>query len=288
MDKIQFDVNGVTVNMDKEEVSKAIETGKVELKSDDLVAYSKEDFETFTNNLSAKADKEYIKGRVDSAEMLQKALREKAGFDFSVKVIKNETDNVDFEKTAETLIQNITPEFETKLNIKPNEKIQELETKFNTLQQNYTNLETTHNEYKQSIIEKETRHKKDTTLLGFIPDNLVVDKDIALLALKQKAGLDIDFTEDGKPIAIINGQKTQDKLMQDVLINEDIVSEKLMALNLLAKKEGGKGEGDNLGDPKASDYDKFVKEMSENGIEQGSEKFQQEMNIRISNKTLKI
>ena len=52
MSKVIFNVNGFDVEMDSEEVSKGIEAGKVELKSDDLITYNKEGFEKFKTNLA--------------------------------------------------------------------------------------------------------------------------------------------------------------------------------------------------------------------------------------------
>lgn len=269
MDKVIFEVNGVPVEVPKEEVSKAIETGKVEVQAENLITYSKDDFDTFTSNLS---NEEYKKGKTAGEEMLIKTAKEKNGLDFEGK---------SFEKYDEALKNKIISE----ANIKPNEKITELENKFNTLQESYASLETTHNEYKQGISEKQTRQKKDAEILKYIPKDVIVESDLALMALKQKAGLDVEFSEDGKPILLINGQKAQDNVMNDVLITQDAVLDKLTALNLIAKKEGGRGQGDQVQGKKGS-YEAFVKEMEANEVPMNSEKFQSELNKRLKDGTL--
>jgi len=280
MDKVVFNIGGVNIEMDKEEASKAIEAGEpIELKNDDLVTFTKDEYATVKSTL---ANDEYIKGRVDSAEMLQKAVKDKTGFDFSVKVVKNEKNNVDFDATANVFVNSITPLIEAKASIEPNEQVNELKGKLTSMQDNYTNLETEFNTYKGDITKKETRTNKDNTILGFIPDNIIVSKKIALLTLKSESGLDIG--ENG--IALFNGETKRDKLEQDIKLDKDIVIEKLTTLGLIKKQEGGKGGDDELGDGKQGNYEKFVKEMENNNIQAGSEKFSLEMNKRLKEKTL--
>jgi hypothetical protein len=280
MEKVIFNIGGVNIEMDKEAASKAIEAGEtIELKTEDLITYKKDEFDTFKSNL---ANDEYIKGRLDSAEMLQKAVKEKTGFDFSVKVVKNEKNNVDFEATAEGFVNSISPLIEAKANIAPTEQVNDLKGKLTTLQTNYTTLETGFNDYKTTIVEKETRFKKDSAILAFMPDNLIVDKDIAMMALKTKAGLDVD--NDG--FALINGETSQDKLMQNIPLSKDIITDKLTTLGLIKAKEGGRGGGDDTGNGAATSYEKFIIEMESNKIPAGSENFQIEMNKRIKDKTL--
>jgi len=269
MDKVVFNVGGVNIEMDKEEVSKVIETGApIELKSDDLVAYKTDEFETFKSNL---ANDEYKKGKTAGAEMLIKEAKERNGLDFEGKTLDN------FEKAFKDQIIKES-------NIKPTEQIQELKKQNNTLRENYTNLESEFNTFKTDITQKETRASKDAMLMGLIPDNTIVSKKIALLTLKSESGLDVD--ENG--ITLINGIKQQDsKLMQDIAINKDIVTEHLTTLGLLKAKEGGKGGSDDLGG-KAGSYDAFAKEMAANNIQAGSEQFNIEMNKRIKDKTLTL
>lgn len=266
MNKVEIVIGGVNIEMDKEEISKAIETGKVELKADDLVLYKSDEFETFKTNL---ANDEYKKGKTAGEEMLIKTAKERNGLEFEGK---------SFDKYDEALKAKVISE----ANIKPNEQIEKLQGDLKTLQTNYSTLETEYNGFKSTITEKEARFKRDSSLLSFMPDNLVVDKDIALMALKTKAGLDVD--ENG--FALINGQPTQDKLMQNIPLSTDIINDKLNVLGLLKKKEGGNGGYDEPGGKTASSYDKFVKEMGNNDISEGSEKFQIEMNKRLSEKTL--
>jgi hypothetical protein len=271
MDKIEFNVNGVIVEMEKEEVSKAIEAGKVEIKSESLIAYEKEKFDEFKTNL---ADDEYKKGKTAGSEMLIKEAREKYELDFEGKTIEN------FADAFKTKIEKDSK-------IEPSKKIQELEADKAKLQGNLNTLQGEFETFKTTITEKETRSKKDNAILSQLPDNLIVDKDIALLTLKQKAGLDIDFNEDGKKVITVNGAIQKDETtLSPIEISKDYLTDKLKSLGLVKQKEGGSGGGDEPGGGAAGSYDKFVKEMAANGKAEGSEEFNIEMNKRIANKTL--
>lgn len=265
---LKLNLAGNIIEMESEDVSKAIETGELTIATDDLTIYKNDDFETFKTNYGGD---EYKKGKVAGVEMLIKEAKERNGLDFEGKT---------FEKYDEALKAKVISE----ANIKPTEQITELERQKKALQDNYTSLEGEFTTFKTNVTEKETRTKKDNTILSLIPDNIIVDKDIALLTLKAKAGLDVD--DNG--IALINGLTTRDKLEQDIPLSKDIITEKLTLLNLMKKTTGGKGGGDEIGGGSAGSYEKFVIEMENNNTKPGSEKFSEEMNKRIKDGTLKM
>jgi hypothetical protein len=272
MEEIKFNVNGVEVSMGKEDVSKAIETGTVEIKSEELVAYKKDEFDTFKTNL---ANEEYKKGRTAGEEMPIKAAREELGLEFEGKTMNN-------------LLDAFKEKVISDAKIEPTKKIQELETEKKTLQDNFTNLQGEYDTFKTTVTEKENKFKKDNAILSYMPENMLVDKDIALTVLRQKAGLDISFDESGKKLLTINGEVKKDELLNPVELSQDHITEHLKTFGLLPKKEGGNGGTDEPGGGNASSYDKFVKEMETAGSPQGSEKFQLEMNKRIKEGSLKI
>lgn len=271
MSKVKFNIGGVIVEMESEEVSKAIEAGEITIQSDDLVTYKKDQFETFKTNL---ANEEYKKGKTAGEEMLIKTAREKHGLEFEGK-------NFD----------NFTEAFKTKIladaKVEPTKRIKELETDLEKVQGNYKTLESEFNGFKTQITEKETRFKKDNALLSFIPQTgLKVNKDITLLALKNQAGIDIAFDESNTMFITENGQPVKDNKLLSYVDPKQYIQDKLTALELIDKPSGGKGEGDDNKGGSASNYDKFVKEMEANNISEGSEKFGEEMNKRIKDKTL--
>jgi hypothetical protein len=272
MDKIKLNIGGVILELDKEEASKAIEAGELVVNSNDMVVYKKDEFETYKTNIS---NEEYKKGKTAGVEMTIKDAREKYALDFEGK---------SFDNFAEAFKNKIL----TEAKVEPSKKIQELEADKNKLLQNYQNLEGEFNTFKTGIQEKEVKQKKDNTILSFIPkEGLKVGSDIALMALRSR-GVDVAFDEGGNAIPTINGEPVKDqKTLQPVALNS-FISEQITGLGLLEKPAGGTGGGDEPGGGKATDYEKFVKEMEANGIDRGSEKFNQEMNKRLSDKTLRI
>lgn len=294
MATVKININGTLIEVDKEQVSKAIETGEVKLESDKLIAknddtvvYTKDEFETFKSNF---ANTEYKKGRVDSAEMLIKAAKNHGNLDFEGKIVKTEAgDNVDFEKTAEQFWSKANPLIEDRLKLEPNEQIKTLKSDLEAVRTNYGNLESEFNTYKSNISEKETRSKKDGLLKSYLPnEGLKIDSDITLMALKTKAGIDIDYDEQGKEFITVNGQMVKDEKLHQPVEPKSFIEQKLTALDLVKKPGGGTGEGDNLGAAKEGSYDDFVKRMKAQNIEEGSQEFAEKLNAELSAGTVKM
>ena len=279
MDKIKINIGGTIVEMEKSEVSSAIETGEIKVNSDNLtvldksvnhVVYTPEEHETFVKNSQSAG---YTDGKIAGEEMSVKAAREKFGLEFEGKKVDN-------------LIEAFKTKTLTEANIKPSERIKELEGEFSTLQKNYNDLEGNFDTFKTTISEKETRSKKDNSILALMPDNVIVDTDIALMSLKAKTGLDVTFSEAGVALQTLNGQTVKDKSLEPLPLTKEDIAEKLGALGLLKIKEGGPGGDDELGAGTAGGYTAFIKEMGDAGKPQGSEAFQEELNKRISANTI--
>lgn len=272
MGKITFVVGGVNIEMEQEEVSKAIETGKLELSSEELITYKKDDFEVFKTNLS---NDEYKKGKAAGVEMTVKDAREKHGLEFEGKSIDN-------------LIDAIKTKTLTEAKVEPSKKIQELESDKAKLLANYQEIETQFSTFKNEVTGKETRTKKDNTLLSFIPkDSILVSQNIALLALKND-GIDADITDTGLFVPTINGQvKKNDKTLEPEGF-ETIIQERLKALGLIKEKQGGSGGSDEPGGGSAGSYESFVSRMEANNINEGSIAFSEKMQEEMKAGTLKI
>ncbi len=270
---VKLNIGGVVVEMENDDLTKGIESGEIEIKTDDLVVYKTDQFESFKKNLS---DDEYKKGKSAGYEMIVKEARDKFG-------IQIEGKNLD----------NFADAFKTKIieesKIEPSKKIQELEEEKKKLQTNYANLETEFSGFKTTIQEKESRAKKDNTLSSFLPvTGLKVDHDITLLALKTKAGIDIAFDENNTMMITENGIVVKDQKTLMPIEPKSFIESKLQQLDLIQKATGGGGGGDEGGGGQASSFDKFTKEMETNGVSEGSLKFQEEMAKRIKEGTLKL
>lgn len=279
MAKIKFNIGGVIIEKEFDEISQAsekgteikIESDKLIVKSEDNIVYKKEDFETFKTNLS---NDEYKKGKTAGIEMAVKDAKEKHGLEFEGRSMDNFADA-------------FKNKIESDSKIEPNAKVKELQTDLESVRGNYTSLQSDFDTYKTGIAEKETRAKKDATLLSFIPENgLKVSRGITAMALKTESGIDIDYDEHGKSVVTMNGEIVKNKTTLAPIDPATFITEQLTSLDLIKKADGGKGGGDDTGNGSVSNYDKFVEEMEANDISEGSEKFGIEMNKRIKEKTL--
>jgi len=276
---VKINLGGTIVEMEKEAVSSAIEAGELTIETSNLmvldkstepIVYTKDEHEKFIANTEKTI---YETNKNTGEEMAVKKFRDDLSLSFEGKTVGN-------------LLEAYKAKIISEANIKPTEKIQELERDLGTLRTNYSGLQSEYDTFKTTITEKETRGKKDNTLLKFIPDNLIVSKDIALMALKAQAGIDVDFSETGTPLQMINGQLQKDKSLEPLLLNKDFLTESLKTLGLLKASEGGPGGGDEPGGGASGGYAAFIKEMESNDTPQGSLKFQEELNKRIAAKTI--
>jgi len=279
MEKIKITFGGQIVEVEKTAVSEALEAGELKIetdkefivKTDDIITYSKEDFETFKTN---HGNAEYKKGKIAGYEMLVKEAKEKEGI---------EVDGKNFDVFSSELKKKVLADAK----IEPTKKIMELENDLKTVRTNYTNLEGEFNTFKEGQLEKETRLKKDNILSGFIPsEGLKVGSDITLMALKTKAGIDINFTDDNKSVITVNGEVVKNPTTLEPVDSKDFIANKLKEMDLISKPNGGAGGSDETGQAKAGSWDSFVIEMKNNDIEQGTDKFSEEMDKRIKDKTL--
>jgi hypothetical protein len=275
---MKFKIGQVEIEMQDEDVSKAIETGELELKSDkliekteDTIIYSKDDFETYTKNIK---DEEYKATKVKAKEMAMKTIRDEFGFTF---------EGYQDEKVfASTVKEKIIEEAK----IDPSKKVEELNKDLKLVRENLKTKETEFETFKQSIQQKETRAKKDSIISTLIPkEGLVVSSDITLMALKNK-GFDVNITETGKNEFVFNGEVIKDPSTLEATDGKSFVLDKLKEMELISKPGGGNGGDDETGGGKEGGYEAFVKEMKAQDIEEGTSKFSEEMTKRIKDKTL--
>lgn len=273
MEEIKLKIGGVEVAVSKEDYEKGIEAGELSINSDSIVAYEKDAFESFKENLKKDGYKE---GKIAGEEMTIKAGKEKFGLDFEGKTVDN-------------LMAAFKNKVLEEAKIEPSKKIKELEEEKSKLQNNYQELETQFSTFKTSIETEKQQAKKDQAFMSFIPETgLKVDRDVAAVVLKTKGGFDLDFSEDGKPILKKGEQVIKDEKTLNPVNPADYLTSQIEAFGLFEEKKGGRGADDEPGKGQATDYDKFVKEMEEKGVSRGSQDFQKELNSRMKEGTLKI
>lgn len=272
MDKIKFIVGGKTVEVEREQLDQMLEKGEVNVPVDGLVIRTSEEEETFKTNL---AKVKYDDGKKAGAEMVIKEGREAFGLEFEGKTIQNFGEALKSKALTEAKIE-------------PDKRIKELEGDVETLRGNLKTVQGTFDSYKEQVIAEKTRGKKDTFLLGLIPDQgLRVSKSITLSALKTEGGIDIDYTEEGTPFVTVNGVAQKNDTDLTYTNPKIFIGEKITEMGLIDKPGGGGGGGDDTGGGGTpGSYDAFVKEMLGKDIHEGSLEFSEEMNKRINDKTL--
>ena len=266
-----IDINGVQVEIAEDELSKAVESGKLEIKTN-LVTYKPEDFETFKTNL---ANDEYKKGRTAGEEMTVKALKQKAGIEIEGK---------DPDKFLEVFKSNVLEQAK----IEPSKKIEELTKDNENLRKTYGELETTFNTFKTEITQKETRAKRDSELLKVLPLEGLKVKQADALDLMKLRGFDVDYDESGKLIPLKNGKVVKDEKLSQPIDIKTFAENALKSLDLFDKPQGGRGESDSDGKDKPGSFEAFTKEMKNKGVEDTSIDFKEEMQKRIMSGTLSV
>jgi len=280
MATIKFNINEEIVEMDSEEVSKAIEAGEVKIesenlivKSEDNIIYTKAELETYNTNIK---NEEYKNGKIAGEEMAFKAMKNASGYE------------IEGYKDAKTFVSTLKTKVIEDAKIAPDKKILELTSDNDKLRTNYETLEGKFDTFKSGVTEKETRTKKDTELFTYLPtEGLKINQKLTLMALKSEAGIDLAYGEDGKSFITVNGEMVKNDRALPVEPKE-FLETKLTAMDLITKNGGGGGGGDDTGDGKAGSYENLVKRAKAQNIEEGSQAFSEMLSKEIKDGTTKM
>lgn len=266
-----------TLKLESGTLKAAIEGDEeVEITIPELVIKTKEENERFMQNIDndkkSRYDSGVEKGEKEAVLRVAKSLNIEIGDDKAKKI-----DNL-LPLYKESII--------TESKIEPDKRIKSLETELETIRGNYKTLEGDFSSYKNTIETEKQGLKDDQEIMKSIPKeniNYSVPEDDLLFLVKRKQkfgrvdGKLLALGEDGQPIK--SGATLDPKPLKEIV--SDLVKPYML------KPNGGTGDTDynnNNSDP--GSYEAFVKEMETNEIAIGTEKFQQEMQKRIQNKTL--
>lgn len=240
---------------------------EVTIELPELIIRTKDENETFVNNLKNEA-------KAAGVEMAVKEARNNLGLEFEGKTIENLLDahgkKVVADKKAELG--------------EPNKRIEELTADVSKLQNVVKEKDTAYETLQNQIKQTENARKLDTKLMGLIPDNITLKKEQVLTLFKSE--YDTSLAEDGENIVI---KKDGVQLKNDLL--EPIQPKDLLTTftNPFIKQASGGGGGDDEGASGApGSYESFAKEMEDQGHKPGSDYFNREMQKRIANNTLKM
>ena len=150
------------------------------------------------------------------------------------------------------------------------ESINEWKTKYDTLQ--------------SDVLTKNKANSINSEFSKALTDEYLIDKKVIKLALEQK-GFKFDNIDDEFVVLNKNGEVLKNNTMDNVTYS-DFVKDHVQ--EYIKKTTGGSGKKDEIVVPKDGSFESFVKEMQAQGVEEGTGKFQMELNTRIKNGSLKM
>jgi hypothetical protein len=271
--EIEISVNDTTFKVTQADFAKAIEQKKLLIKDDNTMIFEKPDYETRLKNIE---ELKYKEGKRAGVEMLAKDLKKSKGLED----IEGKDIEALFETYAERKIK--------AAKLPESEKLKDAEKIIGELRTNLNKLETDNKTLISDYTKKEQQFVINNTLAILIPDAAVTPKlsRTDIMALFRANGYDASVM-DGKVVATKDGEIIKHGITLEPTPLKDVIYQFVNDKDLI-KKEGGRGAGDDTGISGFGTWDAFVKEMVDKGIMMGSQKFQDEQNLRIKNKTLKV
>jgi len=167
------------------------------------------------------------------------------GIEIAVKNARNEYE-LEFEgKTIPNLVKAAIEKGKQEANVKPNEKIKELESQTEKLRENILTIEKERDEYKNQTVSIKNDYNMTTTIAGLIPKDVEMPWNAKELNLIYKNNREITTDEDGKQIIKINGEVQRNpKTAEPITVEEDMktwIEEKTKGMVSVKR---GRGEGD--------------------------------------------
>lgn len=271
MDGITISINGQEWTVVKEELDKALATGTIIVKDENVMLFKKDEYETRLKN---EKDSEYKKGRNDGVEILIKEQKRKLGLDFEG-------------KDPDLLLTEFKKQIEKDLKIEPTKAIEERDKVIAQLRINLGTEEEKNTKLQSDYQAKENQNKLESALFSAIPEKAVNEvfsrADIA--AMFRANGYSVELI-DGKEVVKFNGvEMKNDKTLEPLTVKEVML--KFVTEKKLIEKDG-RGGSDDPDPAKPGTMAAFEKEMNAKGIKLNSEECTQIMTERIKNKTLSV
>lgn len=278
MDAIKFNIGGVDVDVNKEIVSKAIETGEpIKIESESIVVRKKEEWDQYTQNLEKEKKARYDAGYETAEKRSVKALAQEFGIENtegirSIADLKEAGINF-FKKTTGEPVEKELQEYKSALET-ANNRAKELESEFTSYKTSIQQREEA--SMIDNIIEKEIKkHKGDGEFV--IPESEI---QLIYKSMYRPA-------KDGDSIVVKNdaGILKNPNTLNPLSINETMPE---FIKKYMKQPAGGRGDGDGSGNPAPGSFDSFIEEMDKKGYRPGSYEFNKVKAERIKAGTLKI
>lgn len=166
--------------------------------------------------------------------------------------------------------------------IVPDKKIEELNVDLEKLRTQLGEKDNKLGEWENKWNDSQQDNKIDSFIMQAIPEKTNISKN-EILTLAKNTDFKLKFDGE-KPTIEKNGEVVKNDLREPVDALEYL---KEFTSKFAIKPEGGKGGGDDTTTGGGS-YEKFVKEMKDDGKNEGSEAFTRELQKRIADQTVKM
>lgn len=262
---MKFNINGSTVEVSDEDLSKAIEekTESLDVKAEDLEVRSKSDFEVYTTNIRAEA-------KTQGEEIGRKEL---------FKTLELDTEGTgahkDLNKSVEALntwSNGLKDQALLDAKIEPDKKVQELTADLNTMRTQFNQEQIKVAEAQGQLTEFKTGIEKTAAIAGALPDNLNIPKDDMILLLSSR--VPVKKNDNGIFVATDStGNTIKNQNLEPLSLKDAFIPFFNDNPHYLKKADGGAGGGDSGTGGSKQSFEEFTKEMTDQGMRPNSPQF---------------
>lgn len=228
----------------------------------------KSEYETRITNIKKEAG-------TAAVEVAVKEVRKELGLEFEGKTIKNLTKAFGEKVLADAKIE-------------PDKKVKQLETDLGTMKTNYETEKQRADRIEKEYQQKETARTINSNVISLLPKKTIIPvEEVADLAMRKAtaAGIVADIDEKGIVVFKKGDDVLKDKNLVPLKADEVL---KPFYESYITPAGGGDGGKDNPAPGKPGSFEAFCIEMGEKNIGQGTKAFNDEMQLRIKNKTLTV
>ena len=262
---MKFNINGSTVEVSDEDLSRAIEekTESLDVKAEDLEVRSKSDFEVYTTNIRAEA-------KTQGEEIGRKEL---------FKTLELDTEGTgahkDLNKSVEALntwSNGLKDQALLDAKIEPDKKVQELTDDLKIMRGQFNEEQQKVAEVKGQFTEFKTGIEKTAAIAGALPDNLNIPKDDMILLLSSR--VPVKKNDNGIFVATDStGNTIKNQNLEPLSLKDAFIPFFNDNPHYLKKADGGAGGGDSGTGGSKQSFEEFTKEMTDQGMRPNSPQF---------------
>jgi len=256
-------INGKTVEVDNETLSKAIEEEKdsVEVNSEDLSIRTKDEEDKFVENLKSETGS-------TTSEISRKELLKSIGLEPNG-AHKSE------EKTVEAINNYVNEQVKSKSE-EPNKHLEQMESDLQQLKDRNKELEEKSEMTAKEFKEYKNNLKRRSEIERNLPDNLAYDKEDMLLILDNKIKTKVD--DDGRVVVLDrDGNVKKDGNLDPISLDKEFENFFSENKNYIKTPEGGKGGSDSSTETNSKSIEAFDKRMETKGVKRNSMEYNKEL-----------